>query len=82
MAAATAAPAASAPAPKPPTALITAGTPPPIAMLWAAANILPAATLPVPACNTAANEPIDSKGLDVASMVRRKGTYQQQARQR
>jgi hypothetical protein len=78
--AATAAPAA--PAPKPPTALTTAETPPPIAALWAAANELPAATLPIPACNPAAIEPIGSKGLDVASIVKQEGTYRQLARQR
>ena len=54
--AATAAPAA--PALIPPTALITAGTPPPIAMLWAAAKRLPAATLPILACIPAAIVPI------------------------
>ena len=62
--AATAAPAT--PVPNPPTAVIAAGTPPPIAMLWAAANRLPAATLPMPACSPAAIEPIGSKGLDIA----------------
>ncbi|KAN0125529.1 hypothetical protein V8E52_000736 [Russula decolorans] len=41
--------------------------PPPIATRWAAAKILPAAI-----------EPIDSKGLDVASIVRWNGTYLQQ----
>jgi hypothetical protein len=69
--AATAAPAT--PAPAPPIALTRAGIPPPIAMLWAAAKRLPAATLPTPACNPAAIEPIESKGLDVASIVRQEG---------
>ncbi len=78
--AATAAPAA--PAPMPPTALTTAGIPPPIAMLWAAANRLPAATLPIPACNPAAIEPIYSMGSDVASIMGQDGTYQRLARQR
>ena len=66
--AAMAAPAA--PAPMPPTALTTAGTAPPIAMLWAVANMLPATTLPIPACTPAATEPIGSKDLDVASAVK------------
>jgi hypothetical protein len=78
--AATAAPAA--PAPMPPTALTTAGIPPPIAMLWAVAKRLPATTLPIPACSPAAIEPIDIEGLDVASIVRQEGTHRQRARQR
>src|SRR6266849_8363329 len=78
--AAMAAPAA--PAPMPLTALKTAGTPPPIATLWAVANRLPATTLPIPACIPAAIEPIGPKGLDVASMGRQEGTHLQRARQR
>jgi hypothetical protein len=62
--AATAAPATA--AHKPPTALTTAGIPPPIAVPWAAANKLPAAAVPIPACTTAAIEPIGYKCLDVA----------------
>jgi hypothetical protein len=79
--AAMAVPAAPAPI-MPPMALTTAGTAPPIAMLWAVANMLPATTLPIPACTPAAIEPIGSKGLDVASAVRQEGTNRQQARQR
>src|SRR6266478_4638141 len=57
------APAAAAPAPAPTPAPITmtaAGMAPPMAMLWAAANALPAATLPIPACIPAAMEPDSS----------------------
>ena len=63
-----------APPHKPPRALIIAGIPPPIAMLWSKANRLPATTFPIQACIAAAIEPIGSKGLDVASIMRQEGT--------
>ncbi len=70
-----------APQHRPPRALTRAGIPPPIAMLWSIANRLPAATLPIPACIAAAIEPIGSKRLDVASIMRQRGTHRQWARQ-
>ena len=40
-----------------PAAVTARGTPPPMAMLWAVANRLPATTFPIPACNPAAAVP-------------------------
>ena len=63
------------PAPKPAqTAVMAAGIAPPIAMLWATANTLPAATLPIPACITAATVPSSPEGLDATSALGRELT--------
>ncbi|KAH9980655.1 hypothetical protein BJV74DRAFT_855699 [Russula compacta] len=40
-----------------PAAVTAAGTPPPMAMLWAVANRLPVITFPMPACMPAATVP-------------------------
>ncbi|KAH9956244.1 hypothetical protein BC827DRAFT_1232513 [Russula dissimulans] len=53
----TAAAAAAPPPPRTPAAVTTEDTAPPMAALWAIANRLPAATLPIPACRPAAIEP-------------------------
>lgn len=50
-------------------AVITPANAPPMAMLWAAENRLPATTLPIPACIPAAIEPSCSDGLDVTTIV-------------